>query len=60
MAYRRAAGISNNNDVVSIVADTVADLTEVGTAYPMGSICYIIATGAVYMLNSGKEWVAQP
>lgn len=24
-----------------------------------GSIAYIIATGAVYILNSQKEWIAQ-
>ena len=24
-----------------------------------GSVAYIIATGAVYILNSQKEWIAQ-
>ncbi len=57
--YRESAGISKDNDVVSLVADDISDLDSVGSAYPMGSSCHVIATGAVYMLNSNKEWILQ-
>ncbi len=60
MGQRIIQGISANSDIVTIGADTAADLPAVGTAYPMGSLCYIIDTGKVYMLNSLKEWKLQP
>ncbi len=67
MGHRIASGISKDNDVISLVADTTADIANIGTAYPAGSIIYITGTtadsadaGAVYMLNNQKEWVVQP
>ncbi len=57
--FRETLGISRDSDVTSLVADTGADLAAVGTAYPMGSVCRIIATGEDYILNSNKEWVLQ-
>jgi hypothetical protein len=47
---------------MEIFLDTLDELDEVIKKYPQitaGSVAYIIATGAVYILNSQKEWIAQ-
>lgn len=36
----------------------VASLPTRGNVCP-GSVAYIIATGAVYMLNNSKQWIKQ-
>lgn len=47
---------------MEVFLDTVYELEEVLTKFPnivAGSVAYIISTGAVYILNSQKEWIAQ-
>ena len=47
---------------MEVFLDTQDELKEIIKAYPnicAGSVAYIISTGAVYILNSQKEWIAQ-
>lgn len=39
------------------VIDTVADLEDLPIEVPVGSTAFCIATSAVYMINSSREWV---
>lgn len=43
--------------IKEFVLDTIADLVDLPVDATMGSTAFIIATGAVYMLNSAGEWV---
>jgi hypothetical protein len=47
--------------VEEIVCDTAADIANLPdhTEVAMGSICYVIETGDMYMLNSQDVWVKQ-
>ncbi len=58
--YREKEGVSQNSNIVSIVADTVQDVFNLEKQYPMGSKCYVIGTSETYMLNSRNEWILQP
>ena len=53
--------ISNNGniayDVQELCCDTPEDLNALPTSCAMGSVCLVISTSEVYMLNSQKEWV---
>lgn len=55
---------SNNVARMDLYADTAADLTGVTTfdsiVLQSGSSAYDIATGDIYMLQSGGTWVKQP
>ena len=45
---------------VEMFLDSADELEEIETKNLIaGSIAYVIATGAVYILNSQKEWIAQ-
>lgn len=47
--------------VEELVCDTAADIANLPdhTEVAMGSICYVIETGDMYMLNSQDVWVKQ-
>lgn len=43
--------------VTEYVADTIADVTNLPTdKCSPGSVCFVVATSQVYMLNNNKEW----
>lgn len=47
---------------MEVFIDTASELEQIIKKYPQicaGSVAYVIATGAVYILNSQKEWIAQ-
>lgn len=47
---------------MEVFIDTASELEQIIEKYPQicaGSVAYVIATGAVYILNSQKEWIAQ-
>ena len=47
---------------MEVFIDTADELSSILTKFPnivAGSVAYVIATGAVYILNSQKEWIAQ-
>lgn len=52
--------VKNDQDisygVKELVCDTAEDIKNLPVC-AMGSICLVIATGEVYMINSEKEWV---
>lgn len=50
----------DNNIMYNIreyACDTPDDIENLPTNIEMGSICIVISTSEVYMLNSAKEWV---
>ena len=52
-------GDTTTYEVVSLVADTEADIATITAEYPdakSGSTCFVIETSSVYMLNNNKEW----
>lgn len=53
--------MSNNgniaHDIKEYCCDTLEDLKTLPTSSAMGSVCLVISTAEVYMLNSQKEWV---
>ena len=47
---------------MEIFLDTADEINDILKKYPnicAGSVAYVIATGAVYILNSQQEWIAQ-
>ena len=44
-------------DLKEFVADAEADVASLPKNCAMGSTCFVIATGEVYMLNGEKVWV---
>ena len=47
---------------MEVFIDTIDEIEDIIENYPQicpGSVAYVIATGAVYILNSQKEWIAQ-
>lgn len=42
--------------LVELVIDKESDLTSVPTHYAPGSVCIVIESSNVYMLNNEKEW----
>jgi hypothetical protein len=47
---------------MEVFLDNEDELKNVLPKFPnivAGSVAYVIATGAVYILNSQKEWIAQ-
>ena len=47
---------------MEVFLDSANELNQVLKKFPnivAGSVAYIISTGAVYILNSQKEWIAQ-
>ena len=54
--------VTNSGDVsygiADVDCDSLADITDITTdRMSMGSLCFIISTQEVYMLNGQKEWV---
>ena len=52
-------GDTTTYEIVSLVADTEADIATIAEDYPdakPGSTCFVIETSSVYMLNNNKEW----
>lgn len=45
-----------NAYVTEFVADTVADITNLPTDVAVGSSCFVIDGGKLYMLNHSLEW----
>ena len=53
-------GDTTTYEVVSLVADTEADITTITAEYPdakPGSTCFVIEGSKVYMKNSQGNWV---
>lgn len=50
---------SNNTSayVIEYVADEEADVAKLPTNVAPGSICLVVATSQVFMLNNKKEWI---
>ena len=44
-------------DNYEFCCDSPEDLKALPTSCAMGSVCLVISTSEVYMLNSQKEWV---
>lgn len=44
-------------DFKEFVADAEADVASLPKDCAMGSTCFVIATGEVYILNGEKVWV---
>ena len=43
-------------DVVELVADTRADVTQLPTKHAAGSTCLVIEDSSVWMLDSQETW----
>lgn len=47
---------TTQSDVVEIVADELADLTDIPTEYGIGSDCIVLEDSSVWMLGNDKTW----
>ena len=49
-------GDTDQYNIVSMIADTKADIASLPTTHDAGSTCFVIEDSSVVMLNTNKEW----
>ena len=57
MAYKVIRnGDITQSDVVEVIADTLADISDLETNFGVGSDCIVLEDSSVWMLGNDKVW----